>query len=407
MKTVTKLDRSNIVFLASYDDSPLIDEYIAKVQNKFDNVGITYTKEPVQRVIDGLTIDLIKISIDIELPSLKHDGWTYLGTVIKMAILDDKEQNIGYENLICSNKSDNDILLKYKDYDTLNCDHCNTKHNRKTVHIFMHEDGREFSVGTSCSKEYFGINVFNQLTKILNLLPRIADFAEEVEERFGYGSRKYRCVDKNTFCKIVYQTIKDTGHYTSRSSIDEFSNKICTTDKSLSIYNAIDKDLRIEQERILKLLKDFDILNLVREYWFQKDEDDIFVHNVQTALKMIEPKYGLIAYAVFKYMDDVEDFMGRHKFGDRLKQSNFIGEKGEKIKGKEVEIYNFNSFETPYGVSFIVSMIDSENNVIVWITSSPQGDKGDKKTIKTAIIKDYKTYRDVKQTIVKNLKFID
>jgi hypothetical protein len=157
----------------------------------------------------------------------------------------------------------------------------------------------------------------------------------------------------------------------------------------------------------LESLKDFDILNLIREYWFEKDEEDVFVHNVQTALKMIEPKYGLIAYAVYKYMDDVEDFNGKKKFGDRTKQSNFIGVKGDKIKGKEVEIYNFNSFESMYGTSYIVSMIDSDNNVIVWMTSSPQGDKGDKKVIKTAIIKDHKTFKDIKQTIVKNLKFVE
>jgi len=54
----------------------------------------------------------------------------------------------------------------------------------------------------------------------------------------------------------------------------------------------------------------------------------------------------------------------------------------------------------------IVSMIDKNDNIIVWKSGSiGKIEKGQNKTIKTAIVKEHSEYKEVKQTIVKNVKF--
>jgi hypothetical protein len=122
---------------------------------------------------------------------------------------------------------------------------------------------------------------------------------------------------------------------------------------------------------------------------------------------MLEPRTGLIAYAVYEYMKEIEDLHGTKKFGEKTKNSAHIGVVGEKIKGVKVEIFRVSNFESMYGLTFVISMIDDNNNVIVWKTSSPVGEKGEKRTIKTAIIKDHDEYKGIKQTVVKNLKFVE
>jgi hypothetical protein len=404
MKKVITNDCNKIEFFISYDNSNLIEEYITKIRKKFDIIGIDYTKEPTKRVFNGNEIDLLRITINIEFPVLKHNGWTYYGTIESVSIIDENEKNIGYENILYSTIKDNDILKKYINLENFRCDHCNTNHARKTVHLFKHEDNREFIIGTACSKEYFGINVYTQLLKILNLFPKISDFMEEMEEKYGYHNGTLY-FNKNEFCKLVYGIIKEQGKYVSVSSVSEFSSEVPTSSIAQSIYYAKEGTFYNKKIEILKSLQDINIIDKVREYWLSKESEDVFIHNVQTALRMLNPREGLIAYAVWLYMCDVEDFTGKKKFGEKVRQSNFIGTIGDKIKGKEVEIYNFTSFETDYGLMFVISMISEQNEVIVWKTSSPIGEKGDKKMIKTAIIKGHTEYKDIKQTIVKNLKF--
>jgi hypothetical protein len=53
----------------------------------------------------------------------------------------------------------------------------------------------------------------------------------------------------------------------------------------------------------------------------------------------------------------------------------------------------------------IISMIDNNNHVIIWKTSTLKTQKGEKRTIKIATIKEHSEYNTVKQTIVKNVKF--
>ena len=409
---VKELNPSNITFLSSYDDSAAIDEYISKLQKKFGSVGIVYEKSSVKEIINGEVVDLIQITINIEYPSLKHNGWTYYGTIESVPVLDEKENNAGYENMLYSPIKDNDILLKYKDLEKFRCDHCNTNHIRKTVHLFVHEDKKEFIIGTACSKEYFGIDVYLQLSKILNLFPKMIDILDEIEDKFSFPRRGFSHFSKSAFCKIVYSTVKENGRYVSKSSIDEFSKEIPTSSISEYIYNSKpngtieEKELYEKKEEILKEYQDADVLEKVYQYWQNKEDDSIFTNNVQTSLKMIEPKFGLITYAVYEYMREVEDFTGKYKFTERKKLSKHISVIGDKIKGTEVEIINISNFETQYGVMYIISMIDASDNVIVWKTGAPDGLKGEKRVIKTAIIKEHSTYQNINQTIVKNLKFI-
>jgi hypothetical protein len=223
--------------------------------------------------------------------------------------------------------------------------------------------------------------------------------------------------DKQSYTKIVYGIIKKVGKYISKSSVNEFyTTDTPTASYASSVFYSNDhEDVELVKE-ILSSMKDRDLLSEVRDYWIslyensnETDDGYTFTHNVVTALKMVEIKDGLIAYALYKYMNEVEDFTGRKALKAKSENSNYIGNVGEKIKNVNVELINVFYFETVYGVSAVVTMIDDNGNVIVWKTaSSPVSaeDRGNKMTIKTAIVKDHSEYHGTRQTSVKNLKFI-
>lgn len=394
--------------IVSYDRTNQIEEIISKYSKKFGkkDIGISYKKSEITFSNDGEEKQIgLKYEFIVELPALKHDHYVYIGTIENVPVENDKNEFISYENVVFAQK-DND-LSKYIKSD-FRCDHCNTKHHRTTVHIFKHDiDNTEIMLGTACSKEYFGIDVYTQLNKILSSFSQYSDFQEEIDSCKGFGRTG---IDKRYFTKLVYGIIKSEGRYVSRSSCDEFTiNKVPTSSIANNLMNTQDSDMIKWRKEILDSLpENFDILEKVREYWFNKVDESEFIHNVQVSLKMLEPKTGLLTYAVWEYMREVEDFTGKNRFGEKIKQSQYIGAIGEKILKSEVELYNINSFNSMYGITWIISMVDSNNNVIVWKTASLPDNlvKGNKYTIKTAIIKDHNEYKGIKQTIVKNLKFI-
>ena len=400
-----KTNYNTIELNVTNDKIESLKKYIAKIEKKISPTGIFYSLEDVQKTIKNKVIDLINVKITIDIPVLKFEGWKYYGTIKKVIL-----ENQSFENMLYSNIENNDILNNYKDLDFLNCDHCKTSHQRKKVHLFVHDDSRQFVIGTSCAKEYFGINVYNKLSNILSLYRTIEDMEDDIEREYRYSS-SIEQIDKSVFCKIVQYLIHEKGRYISKNSIDEFSlnNETPTANQASEIYNArpIDnygKELCKLRNDILKM--DIpDLMPEIKEYWLKKDDCNNFVQNIQVTLKMINPSEGFLTYAIWEYMKEILDFTGKNKVKNRLKDSHFLGVQGEKLNGLMIEVYNCASFETQYGIMNIISMIDQNNNVLIWKTSTKKVEKGDKKTIKIATIKEHKEYKTVKQTVIKNVKF--
>lgn len=400
-----------IKFITTHDYSSQIEEFVSKQKKKFEKAGaiLSYSKEECKKTIQDnygfeKAIDALQIIINIETPVLKHKGWSYIGTIKKESVESGEKQ----VNMLYS-LGEGEEIAKYKDLEYFHCDHCNTKHWRNVTNVFRNEEGKEIMIGTACSKEYFGIDVHAQLSNLLGLYPKIKGLCEDFEMSFGGGWSKG--LDKELFCSLVYGIITKEKRYVSKSSVDEYSNDIPTSSIVSYLMSSTLKKEEIENNQreiknICESLKDRDIYKEVRAYWDNKEDDSIFALNVKHNFKLIEAKEGLLAYAVWEYMREVEDFTGKKKFEERKKKSGYIGEVGTKILGKEVVITNFYSFDSQYGTIFIVSMIDDDDNVIIWKTSSPVGEKDERRTIKTAIIKDHKEYNGIKQTIVKNLKFL-
>ena len=102
------------------------------------------------------------------------EGFSYLGTLTRKAV------GKAYE-ISAYSPSGRNIKQDLKDWDT--CDHCGRNIWRKRYHLFI-KDGTVVQVGSSCAKEYFG----------LDIMRLIQVWEKETEEFYGYdgsGSRGY------------------------------------------------------------------------------------------------------------------------------------------------------------------------------------------------------------------------
>ena len=331
-------------------------------------------------------------------PVIKYNGWTYVATCERVMLDGGTEETLIHSNETVTTAVD------------FRCDHCNTSHFRKIVHIFKDEAGKQISIGSACVKGYFGVDSISELSKLLTVYANFSDFCDEMEGFFG--CRSAHRFEKETFAKIVYGIIKQTGSYVSRSSCDEFSGKSCTTDIALKLLEA-DRGNSIESAKekheALEAAKDFDY-NKVEEYWLAKTDDSDFVQNIQISLRMVQPKAGFIAYSVWEYMREVEDVTGKNKIAATIKNSLFIGTPKEKME-LEVEVISLQIYETQYGTGEIIKFVTNDGNLLTWFSSNVQSAssddfaKGNKIKIKFTV-KDHNEFRGVNSTIVTRVKKI-
>jgi len=385
-------------FESPYDVDELIVKELNKIAQKFHKrystlVDWTKTDKKVIRTsATGLRfpVTVCVYNITIKIPVIKWKGYEYIAT-LKKECGDEKENQV-FTSL------DEDFSAYFDG--KFRCDHCETNRFRKTVHLFRQASGKELMIASTCSKQYFGIDVANKIHKIFTFLAKdgTKSIFDKVFDKFWKKSCPF---DTETFCKLCYGIITRDGQYISGGVTTGEADRYMSS--SMSYLSKEIEGMRKEVKKILNLAKNFDY-NAVVKYWKNKKDQDNFTNNVNVAFTMYHPQHGYLAWAVFDYMKNIE------KFGQKVIQSNeksqHLGDIGERIES-EVTINNIRNINTRFGWSKLVEMIDKQGNVLNWWTSKSIGFvKGDCVRV-SGIVKNHDEYKGVKNTTIKNCKMKD
>ena len=101
-------------------------------------------------------------TVEVTLPaSVKHKGFEFLGTVshkdgVKTIFTIDPKTNLA-------------------DVEQTTCDHCKSSRKRNHVHVFLRK-GEFFTVGSTCCKEYFGLDLHKALTIFRGFITLISNY---------------------------------------------------------------------------------------------------------------------------------------------------------------------------------------------------------------------------------------
>lgn len=277
------------------------------------------------------------------------------------------------------------------------CDHCHTKRYR-LKYFFFKVEGEVKVIGSSCVKEYFGMDVERYLDTYTNVM-------QELEEEFGGegqgGGSRSRLVHIDdvilaTYCAtngFKYNWVsKEKAHYDNIPTTDLVRNYLYTTDK---IMNQ-------EKDEAYKVLKDQ--FSSIKEKLYAKYRDKEVVTDFDANIRnnLFYPdgteRDFIICVGLVGWL--CNDIQHPREEESSSKPSEWVGEENEKIE-KTVKIIQNAMVNSNYGQSFIVLMEDEVGNKLKTFTTGAFSNVcvGESVKIK-GTIKRHEAYRGIKTTLL-------
>lgn len=153
-------------------------------------------------------------------------------------------------NGIIQNYIEDDCFLEYfKEYPEV-CDHCNSKRNRNSYYVFEHNENAVY-IGSTCVKDYFGINAVEALSFREKLL-KLRYLVQKQDKVLTFDEVAYfineNIAKKWQDIKDDYGTIEelfDKGGKILTGFYDKVKDyyKDCRTQFEQNCYNALQKDV--------------------------------------------------------------------------------------------------------------------------------------------------------------------
>lgn len=393
----------NITVEVPFDFVPKIDEELSKMKKKIGkyNFNFQVVKVPALVTYKKHKINGIKYIIHAEAPEIKYKDFTYLATL--------KKENVKSDDFLvhASVKAENLDLSQYHNI-KFRCDHCGTQRKRKMVHVFRNDAGKDMVVATSCSKAYFGIDIESRLRKVVQYfeLNIFGNFIEDYIDDGEWISKHTPIpVDKEGFCKIVFGVILSNHGGVYIPQLGSSADNLSTASLAQKLYNnKKDKHYLQQTREMIKLANSKKYsYEAIYEYWQAKTDNDNFTHNVKIALNMIQPKMGLLAYAVWNYIQHKVLTNHRKNFFDY--NSNHVGIVGAKISNI-AEIINVKESNGLYGFYQIIHFVDDKENLYTWFYNGSLSSKyqiGTKVKL-SGTVKKHDIFNKQKVNIIKRAK---
>jgi len=274
------------------------------------------------------------------------------------------------------------------------CDHCRTERLRNKTIIVRNESGEYKQVGTTCVKDFLGINP-NTLLYALELSEK--DFFEE-----GGLSREevsYKLEDYLEVCHAITQKLG----WTSRTKSYE-TGAPATVDHVSDFYNPHSKS-GAELRRDLGEYFTEETKQLVKDAikWVEtthKDGDYFFNLKQLVNFGYVPVKSMALAASLMPvYVRE----MIKLKEEASKPESNWIGSVDSKIEVEAKFVGEF-TFDSYYGVVYVKRFVDTSGNLIVWFTTSSNGFEVDKTYKIKGTVKKHDEYKGKKQTVLSRVK---
>lgn len=284
------------------------------------------------------------------------------------------------------------------------CEHCRTNHFRKNTFIVHGENGEEKQVGSTCLKDYCGINP-NIFAQYRNLEAMVEDAKIDlyVDEDFEYFGETLYSLRK--VLAFAYDIIDLQGYVRATESGSNKSKLIIALSSNIMPSN-------IALKQADALIEDCKQIENSDEYPpFLSDKAAWLIHNIKTlALNDCckESHLGFVAYAPIAYGTyKAEKVAWELKKAEReiaAQTSGFVGKIGDKITFDVAEMKLMTTWENDWGhTTYLYRFTDTSGNVLIWYASKRMED-GCKRV--TAKVRNHNVRDDVKQTIITNCKSV-
>lgn len=245
------------------------------------------------------------------------------------------------------------------------CDHCGGNHGQRKTFIVRGQDGAERQVGSTCLKDYCGID-----PQRIGWAESLGECLTEEYRDFDYiGAEIPRAYDTVKALAFACDLIRKQG-YRKTSEANSNRDKIgdlLTDTKSWPVPTA---EGRREAEQIAEGLKAMTL-------------DEAFAAGLTEVKALVQSGYckashfGYIAYAPkawAKHQEKVAREQARaEQRQTEARSSEYVGEVGQRLAIKVKSVDLLTSWDTQYGTTWLYKIVDHEDNVLMWFGSSLLG----------------------------------
>ena len=307
--------------------------------------------------------------LEVDMEPIHESGWSILAHIER---LDGSDQRL--VTLVTAEETD----PMWRVWD-MRCDHCGTHRARKAVYICKHDDGRVVSVGSTCLKEYTGIDPASVFSwALIHDIIGGDDEGEGIDWRGRYNPR----YDVREVLAYAIQEVEAYGYVKSG--------------EPHSTRDRVHQDLTYEEEvKPESLAKAEAIVS-----WVKAQDNDFsdYMANCRAICQCqsVEAKrFGYLCYLPVAYDKAMEREWERMRKVSAESASNYLGEVGKRLDISVKKMCIVTSWESTFGTTFIYKIVDTCGNVLTWKTSVMVPDEV--KTLK-GTVKAHNEYRGIKQT---------
>ncbi|MDB4872508.1 MAG: hypothetical protein JWL97_3512, partial [Gemmatimonadales bacterium] len=325
----------------------------AGIPDKISYKVSRYTKKIPADHPDGIPTYEPYVKLELDVPSLKHDGWEFVAT-------------------LAWNRDSGDLIVRSATGQKLTnrpearrCDVCKTSRDRKDTYVVRNEAGEERQVGKSCLKQFFGITP--EGLWLLGWEPNFDDPdglnapKGSGEEQGSGGNGNYRTVD---ILALTLAIVEDKGWLSKENAAPGTTSTSALVHAALSPGNS-EKDQANTWARRSHELKEEAVAlrDFIGTLEPDPNRDSEYVLNLRSAAAgdyIDWRNVPLLASGIAAKIRRDEDQMRLAA----VKDSQTIGEIGDKLVDLPGRVTVVRPIASRYGHSTLVTVVTGDGNVV-------------------------------------------
>lgn len=333
-------------------------------------------------------VDVVYYDFDME--TLKLGEYTPIA-VLEHGTVEGQQQNLIHvldESII--------IPAKYRTTKSI-CEHCNTDRQRNKTVLLRDANGNIKQVGTTCIKEYTGIDAADIIALYADIHDIIIDNNKLImgyDDYINYPHNYVKTLDYLTAC---IDLINNKGYIKNEEQGTPTKVKAWET----TLRGEQDKKYEQTAQQVIDYFKNANF-----------DESQNFLQNIKVMLSQEYCKEsGFIAYAYIAYNKQIEYENKKKAEQEHNALSDYVGNVGDKVQ-IELTLKNVYAYETSYNgynttIQHIYIFTDSNGNCYKWNTANGiEKNIGEQCKIKGSI-KGHEDYKGQKQTVLTRCKVLE
>jgi hypothetical protein len=332
----------------------------------------------------------VKVEIKGQAPSI--DGWDFIGTI----------DHIDGGNIL--RLLPGQAIPEHYRQDPQNCDHCHTKRNRASTYILVNAKDEYKQVGKQCLQDFFKQDVANVVARA-ELLAAAGQLQEASESLGGSGAGKqyYKLAD---YLANVLAVVEKHG-FVSRAKAQETEKTPTSTLAAMLMISPMGKEAL---ELGVKTTKEHEAKAVEIIAWIEKYLDKPVLNDYEHNLKVVVD-LGYCDWRTFGLAASITALHYRETTAKAektaKKPSEYVGEVGKRMKGLTLTLVKVTSLgEGEFGMRYLLRFVDANENVLVWFTTSGDGEEGKQYTV-AATVKEHSEYKGTKQTVITRCKLAE